>query len=214
MKRRLLLAVLILTMSSIFIVPEYSVQAEGKTFKDVTKHSLYYKEIMALTNLGVINGYPDDRFVSYRSVSRAEFATFIARALELPQAESHFKDVPKTAPLYDGVSRAAHAGIINGYTNGSFKPNENVKRQDVAVMIDRALQYKGIYTSQAEVIPYSDRERIPNYALGSVDRVFHYDIMGAYVLDSFRPHLQVLRGETANFLYYMLQAIERETAVN
>lgn len=212
MKIRQLLAVLVLTLSSWCMVTVNDVQGEEIQFTDITNRHMYYMEIMALAELGVINGYPDGTFRN-KSVSRAEFSTFIARALELPESDSRFKDVPETAPLYDGVSRAANAGIIKGFTDGTFRPTERIKREDVAVMIDRALQFKGIYTDQAEIVPYIDRKRISSYALESVDRVYHYDVMGPYVIDSFTPEVSVSRGQTAHFLYYMLEAIERETAV-
>ena len=76
-------------------------------------------------------------------MTRGEFANFISRSLQLPEGSSNFSDLNAAHPsLIDGINRAASAGIISGRGNGIFAPNDTIKRDEVVIMIDRALQYK------------------------------------------------------------------------
>lgn len=82
---------------------------------------------------------------SYRpndTVTRGEFATYIAKALNLEtKNNSTFTDVPNTYVFADEIKLAATAGIITGYTDGSFKPNARISREHMAVMLIRAVDY-------------------------------------------------------------------------
>lgn len=82
---------------------------------------------------------------SYRpndTVTRGEFATYIAKALNLATKNNiTFTDVPDTYVFADEIKLAATAGIITGYTDGSFKPNAHISREHMAVMLIRAVDY-------------------------------------------------------------------------
>ena len=82
---------------------------------------------------------------SYRpndTVTRGEFATYIAKALNLEKKDNiTFTDVPDTYLFATDIKLAATAGIITGYTDGSFKPNARISREHMAVMLIRAVDY-------------------------------------------------------------------------
>ena len=78
---------------------------------DITGH-MFETNMRSLITKGVLMGYGDNVYAPDKLVTRAEFATFIARALNLPKADSNFEDVPKTYGLYDGVSRAYGAKLL------------------------------------------------------------------------------------------------------
>ncbi|MFJ7734122.1 S-layer homology domain-containing protein [Lysinibacillus sp. NPDC097231] len=86
-----------------------------------------------------------DKNGSYRpndTVTRGEFATYIARALNLEtKGNFTFTDLPDTYLFATDIMLAATAGIITGYTDGSFKPNERISREHMAVMLIRAVDY-------------------------------------------------------------------------
>lgn len=193
-------------ISSVSPVSSPIVQAATTSFKDVSASFKYYKAITELADKGVIKGFSDGTFKPTKQVTRAEFASFIARALNLPAASSSFSDVPKSAALYDGVSRAYKAGIIKGVGNNKFNPSQGVSRLDMAVMLDRALQLKGSYT-KTKVLNFSDNASIGAYAKTSVQRMYHYNIMGAYSGSKFAGTTVGNRGETAQSIYNMLTVI-------
>lgn len=90
------------------------------------------------------------KFEPDKKITRAEFATFLAKGLGLPldvTSASRFPDVAasSTTGLYIGA--AAKAGIINGYPDGTFKPNNYITREQMALMMVRAMEYAGYNTS-------------------------------------------------------------------
>lgn len=209
---KLFLAALTASLAIPAVVAPIQVDAATKTFKDVPGSYYAHKEIMNLVERGTINGFSDGTFKPTKQVTRAEFAAFVARALGLPAATSRFSDVPKTSALYDGVSRANKAGIIKGFSDGTFKPNTPVSRQDMAVMLDRAMQLKGSYT-KTKALDFSDNAKIGAYAKTSVQRLYAYNVMGAYNGKSFAGTTIGTRAETARAIYNMLQVVEGGTAV-
>lgn len=183
------------------------VTSAATAFKDIPTSYYAHTEISDLVNRGVIKGFADNTFKPAKQVTRAEFATFVARALELPAASSNFKDVPKNSSLYDGVSRAAKAGIIKGFADGNFKGTLPVTREDMAVMIDRALQKKGSFT-KTKSLNFSDSAKIGGYAKLAVQRLYYYGIMEAYTGTKFDGKVAGTRAETARFLYRFINVIE------
>ena len=208
--RSIFISTLALLLTTAAYMHTNTAEAASIDFSDIPTTYPTYKEITDLVNRGVINGYTDGTFRPTNQVNRAEFATFIARALDLPSATSNFKDVPKTAALYDGVSKAYKAGIIKGFSDGSFKPNTAVNRQDMAVMLDRAMQLKGTYT-QRKALNFSDTSKVGAYAKTSVERMYNYNVMGAYSGSNFSPTTIGTRAETAKFIYNMLIVVEGGT---
>lgn len=111
-------------------------------FKDVPKSHKYSGYIYTATKAGIINGYPDGTFKPDLKVTRGHMAAFIARAYQLPKGTQTFKDVPKGHTAYEAVKQLAKAGITTGYTDGTFKPENNLSKTHLATFIARAVRYK------------------------------------------------------------------------
>lgn len=210
LKHKLFLSIL----SATVILPVITVPAHAGTteilFTDLSLDYYAVEEVTELASKGVLNGYADGYFRPNEKVTRAQFAAFVARALDLPAAESNFKDVGKSMALYDGVSRAYKAGIIRGFSDGTFKPNVTVNREDMAVMLDRALQYKGSYT-KTKALDFKDTSKIGNYSKRSVERMYAYNIMGSQNKNNeFNGSGIGTRVETALSIYNLLQVLDGE----
>ena len=97
--------------------------------------------IYACAQAGIINGYEDDTFLPDQNVTRVELAKMIAVAeqLALDAAESSFSDVSSDHWGLQYIEACVKAGIVNGYTDGTFLPANNVTRAEAAAMIARAL---------------------------------------------------------------------------
>ena len=99
----------------------------------------YGRALMNLDLLGIVKGYEDGTFRPNQPVSRAEFVVLLSRIHELEAGEKSFPDVPKTHWAYDAIAAAGAAGWINGYEDGTFRPNESVTRIEAVKMINNML---------------------------------------------------------------------------
>lgn len=141
-----------------------------------------------------------------RLVTRGEFANLISRSLQLPEGTSNFNDLNTVhSSLIDGINRAASAGIISGRGNGTFAPNDTIKRDEAVIMLDRALQYKKIKGNLVP-LPFSDQDLA--YDKQAVQRVYGLGIVKGNENNEFMPKGSATRGESAAFINRMLKVIE------
>ncbi|WP_271749894.1 S-layer homology domain-containing protein [Cohnella sp. JJ-181] len=120
----------------------YVVASGSKTFADVAGHWAK-PEIERLASKRIVDGEATDRFSPDNPITRAEFAALIVRSLGLsaPDASAAFTDVTDGDWFSDSVEQAVNAGIIEGYQDGSFKPDERITREQMAAMLSRAMKY-------------------------------------------------------------------------
>lgn len=175
-------------------------------------------EMRAMAEKGVILGYGPGKYGPHDQVSRGQFANFIARALKLPEGQPKFKDVPVTASLAPGIYSAVAAGIITGYSAGTFAPNDPITREQMANMIDKSLDYLKVpkqkaalaFTDEKLVTSSISRNSIANMvALGIIAGIPNVDSEGN-LTGTFRfdPKKSATRAHAAAFIYRMLKAAE------
>ncbi|MEJ9211226.1 S-layer homology domain-containing protein [Bacillus smithii] len=182
-----------------------AIPAFAADFRDVPKNSYAYSDIVKLVERGVVSGYSDGTFHPNETVTRGQFAGMVARAFNLPKGSSHFKDVPKSKALYEEISKAADAGIVKG-TGGNFYPDRPVTRADMAVMLDRAMNLKGNFKEEGNL---KFKDKIPPYALESVNRMVHYGVIKGKTNGTFAPGEYADRASSSVLVSRVLQVIER-----
>ena len=109
-------------------------------FSDVSGSAWYSTAVSTLANIGVIDGYQDGTFGPQRNITRAELATILARFCDAAKdtGKDHFNDISGSwARKY--INQAAKAGLVNGYSDGTFRPNQNITRAETIVMVNRIL---------------------------------------------------------------------------
>ncbi len=118
------------------------------TFEDVEKH--WSKDYVndAGSRL-IVSGTGNGNFTPDRAVTRAEFAVMIVKALGLKGSEfaDNFSDVGKDNPYYSYICTAYQYGIITGYNNGKFGPNDLITREQSMTMISKAMKIAGMDTT-------------------------------------------------------------------
>ncbi|WP_141335415.1 S-layer homology domain-containing protein [Paenibacillus sp. tmac-D7] len=120
----------------------YAVIQLDKSFADISGHwAQPYVELLA--NKLVVDGVTDTSFQPERSITRAEFAALVVRALGLEPSGSagSFQDVAASDWFAGVVGTAAAAKLIDGYEDGTFRPNATINREELAAMVVRALAY-------------------------------------------------------------------------
>lgn len=122
-------------------------------FTDVKAGMWCNRAIATLTNMGIIKGYTDGSFQPNKSITRAELATIIARFAKLDVNTKTFSDITGHW-AQKNIELAAGNGWINGYEDGTFRPNNNITRAETFAMINRVLDRQT--ESVSDLLPTSD----------------------------------------------------------
>lgn len=146
---------------------EYALMEYHKTFGDI-RGSFAKADVEYLASRYIIYGVTDTKFDPLGKITRAQFCALVARALNLspPQNAPSFKDVSGSYWAAKEIRAAAAKGIVKGYTDGTFKPDQFINREQLAAMVARALVYSRGGTlptpDQAQTIlaRFQDRNRI------------------------------------------------------
>lgn len=100
--------------------------------------------ISTLTNMGIIDGFTDGTFRPYGRITRAQFSKIAVGFFETTAKEyqGYYSDVPENAWFTDYVEAASRMGLIQGFEDGTFRPNINITRAQACVIVNRALDRK------------------------------------------------------------------------
>lgn len=184
-------------ISTIVILCVGSVSFAATSLKDV-KNTKYEDSVDTLITLGLVNGYEDDTYKPNNTITRAEMAKLMVVALgqdgkvsEASKKQSKFKDM-KGNWAYGYVNVASDLGVINGYPDGTFGPQNNVSYAEATAMIIRALEYDSEVKKSKEVWP----SNYINYA----NKLSLYSSVGAVKADD-----GAKRGNVAIMLWNMLR---------
>ena len=150
--------VMVLALCLLFAAFGGAAQARG--FSDVAPGDWFAIAVDGLSNAGVIDGYGDGSFHPYETVTRAQFASMLARAINPPQAwTSPFADISQADWFYGSVAGLYNVGLVAGLTSTSFAPDRGIERAQVATMIMRALAYRlGEVPQPGIILDMSDPE--------------------------------------------------------
>lgn len=167
------------------------------SFNDTAGHWAYtYIEQMAQKR--IMSGYPDGSFQPDKNITRAEFARMIAVAMNLPlneQAQLSFSD-QKSIPDWarSAIAATQKAGIINGYEDGSFGPQRNITRAEMAVMIAKANKAQ---INQGAKLAFSDAAQVPEWSRPYVAAAVKAGIISGRDNNTFAPLSPATRAEAA-----------------
>ena len=120
-------------------------------YKDVKNTISAYEEIMYLNKGDMLSSDSSTLFSPDASMTRAHAAVMIGKALQLSGSDKNqkFSDVPSSNFAIGYINEMASRGIIKGYNNGTFLPNQTLKRGEMALLIARAFGYQSTTTNDA-----------------------------------------------------------------
>ncbi len=181
------------------------------SFPDIAGNS-YETAILDLASRSIINGDADGNFYPANTMTRAEFATIVVKALGLtPATIEQFGDVATSAWYAPYIGTAYSYGIIKGTSDTTFEPEGKITRQDAAVMVARAAALCGMDTKYDTMsfrditAGFMDYVKVAEYAQGGVAFAYDNDILDNSAME-IKPTENILRGEIAQMLYVMLVA--------
>lgn len=177
--------------------------------KEFTDINGYWAQpyISELANRGVIGGFPNGTFRPEANITRAQFAAIAAQALKLPAASgANFTDVKPGYWAAPVIGAAANAGLIGGFPDGTFKPEDNLTRAQALVILSKAL--KETQSSPESMSNYKDAQAVPAWATQSVTQAASAHIIVSFPqADQIRPNALTTRGEVAGLMYQTLSAL-------
>lgn len=135
-------------------------------FADVGSGDWFYTEVQYVYGKGMMGGMTADRFQPAAAIDRAMIVTILHRMEGEPPALSvPFADVPPGTYYTGAVAWAAASGIVTGYSDGTFRPVQPITREQLAAILFRYAQYKGLDVSgRTELRGFPDAARVSPYA--------------------------------------------------
>ena len=189
------------------------VTAPGTTFSDIKNHA-NKAAIEELASRGIINGMSKDTFAPNKTMTRAEFAAIVTRALGLAAKDTKaFTDVPSSKWYAGYIGAANSSGIVNGVGGSKFNPDGTITRQEAAAMVARAAKLCGLDTTMDAaatrnmLAQFGDYRSAASWATASLAFCYSAGILDQSDLN-IQPTKAILRCEIAQMLYNMLVVAE------
>lgn len=173
-----------------------------KEFVDTVGHWAN-KDIEALASRGIIKGITEQKFAPDMTINRSEIAAMLTRALGLKAGGStSFKDVPEDKWYKDDVSATTDAGLFKGYAGNLFEPMKPLSREEMAVIMVRALEMKGKLpevsdTMQQVLSKYKDADQAGSWSKEALAICIELGLMQGTPDQKLNPKSNLIRAEAA-----------------
>ena len=192
--------------------PEAPQTPPSNPFSDVSEEDWFYNYVIFVQSNGLMQGTNLEtmEFSPNTTLTRAMLITILYRMEGSPQVTSGqtaiFEDAAEGDWFFEAVQWAAENGIVRGYGNGMFGSDDNISRQDLAVILMRYAAIAG-YTLPAlrDSENFNDDDAISDYAKEAVESLFRAEIVNGKGGGMFDPLGQATRAEVAAMLYRFLQ---------
>lgn len=167
-------------------------------FTDLQSGYWAYESIGKINASGFINGYPDGTFRPEGNITRAELVKIANQIFSYTQKQQStvLKDVLPSEWYYNEVLVAQNAGYIIGYTDGTFKPNNFVTRQELCKILDAINKFENLQ-NENDIKP---TDEVSPWAVDYVNKVISNKIMTLDINNKFRATEYVTRAEACDAL--------------
>lgn len=178
-------------------------------FSDVAANAWYAPYVYDLVSLGIINGKGEGIFDPQGKITRGEFAKILATAsgddLDQYEGKTSFNDVVTGKWFSNPIEWAYQNGIVQGKGDGIYAPTDNISRQDIAVMIVRYADYKGITLPEIKpAVTFADDAEIGFWAKDAVAAMQKAGIIDGKGDNIFAPKDNATRAEAAKMISVFL----------
>ncbi|MCD7948236.1 MAG: S-layer homology domain-containing protein [Oscillospiraceae bacterium] len=179
------------------------------TYADVPEDAWYYDTVYDMKELGLMTGTSSRDFSPQEHLSRGMFLTVLQRMGGLPDASVNhsFPDVSAQKYYSDAVSWGVAHGLVAGYSDTSFAPEDPVTREQLAVILVRYLEARGIAPETVTDIAadtFSDYDEISADARAAVGNAVQWGLLSGRADNRLNPQDPATRAETAVVLQRLL----------
>ena len=165
--------------------------------------------ILALADRSIINGVADDRFEPARNITREEFVKILVGALgasDRGYTGNKFVDATDNDWFVKYINIAAELGVVKGIGDGMFGTGRNITRQDMAVMLYKALEYRNV-SMASDGFVFDDDAQIADYAKPAVSALHNMGAINGVTETTFEPLGLATRAQAAKIIYSVLNEL-------
>lgn len=193
----------------LFLFGNLTATAAAPRFTDLGENHWAWQAVKELVDAGLLRAYADGSFRPQNAITRGEFVKYLVLVTGIPREVKYpptFKDVDMTKDLYPYVEAAAQAGIVSG-DGGLFRPDQHLNREQLAVMVVKALNEDNRPVSASTLVSFADVSAISPWALSAVGRAVELGILSGRE-GYFAPKAITTRAEAAVVIWNLWQREE------
>ena len=182
-------------------------------FPDVTEGDWFYDAVRCAYETGLMDGVGDSLFAPNSQTTRAQLVTILYRLAGEPEpgGDSGFSDVAAGTWYTDAVAWAAENGIVNGTTDTTFAPGDDITREQLVTVLYRYAESMGYDVSaSADLSGFSDAGDIQSYATEALSWAVAQGLLQGFEDDTIRPGGTATRAQIAAVLMRFLAAVSAE----
>ena len=197
-------------VEAVFVLAETPETPWNNPFADVSEDDWYYEAVRFVQERGLMNGYGGSNFAPNAQLSRAQLAQILFNKEGRPGVNYllTFPDVVGEAWYTEAVHWATSQGIVGGYGNGTFGPNDPITREQLAVMLWR---YSGSPAATNKELHFNDEAEISGFALEALRWAVENGILNGYGDGRLGPQGQATRAQVAQMLKNFIENREETT---
>ncbi|WP_182303045.1 Ig-like domain-containing protein [Cohnella cholangitidis] len=191
---------------------EYAVVRRNASFTDMAKHWAN-GDVTVLASKFIVTGDTNKTFAPGKNITRADFAEFLARGIGLngdKSSASRYTDVSLTNPSASYIGAVSKAGIVEGGTDGKFRPNANVTREEMATMLIRAMNYVGVQSSSSSTAlnGFKDKAKVSGWAKEGMSISVTVGFIKGSTTKTINPQSKATRAEAAIMIKRFLEYVD------
>lgn len=201
---------------STFIVTTEKEKAETAkitmSFADINENQWFYEAVKFVYEAGLMNGDGENTFNPNGNLNRAMLVTILYRLEQTPEVTeaAKFSDVAAGQWYTKAVIWASSNGIVNGYEDGTFKPNNNVSREEMAAMLMRYAEFKKIDVSATkDISSYKDATNVAEWAKQNMSWANSVGLIQGDENNNLNPQGKATRAEAAMILMRLVKNVIR-----
>jgi hypothetical protein len=195
MKKKIITAILVIVLIAGTSLPIFA----NNLASDITGHWAE-KEISNLLTEDILSTYVNSKFKPHQAITREEFATGLAKAMDLNViGVTNLKDI-QSHPAKGYIAALVRKDIITGYPDNTFRPEKEISRAEMVTMLARALELNKMETEIEIKKSYYGDINVNHWANNYVNLTSHLGIISGYPDGTFQANNQVTRAEAAKMI--------------